>query len=80
MADSDIKVPADLLQLRRDFQAANAAWAGAVDRETAQRAYEKVGRLAEEIQDHPWWGTVEDRFKARMVLIAAAKQAETPSL
>lgn len=68
MADFDI--PDDLLQLRRDFQSANAAWADAADREAAQRAYEEAGRLAEEIQDHPWWGTV-DRFKARMALLAA---------
>lgn len=73
MADSDIKVPDDLVQLRRRFQAANAAWADAADRDEAQRAYEEAGRLAEELQDHMWWGTVEDRFKARMALLAAAR-------
>lgn len=72
MADFDI--PDDLLQLRRRFQSANAAWAAAVDRDAAQRAYEETGRLAEEIQDHTWWATVENRFEARMALIAVAGQ------
>ena len=69
----DIDIPADLLQLRIDFQAANAAWAAADDRDAADRAYQEAGRLAEAIADHPWWGTVEHRFEARMALIAAAK-------
>lgn len=71
MADFDI--PDDLLRLRRRFHAANAAWAAATDLDAAQAAYEEAGRLAEELQDHEWWGTVESRFKARMALIAAAK-------
>lgn len=70
---ADIAVPDDILQLRRRFLAADAAWAGATNLDAAQRAYEEAGRLAEEIQDHEWWGTVDDRFKARMALIAAAK-------
>lgn len=73
MADFDI--PDDLLQLRRRFQSANAAWAAAVDRNAAQRAYEEAGRLAEEIQDHAWWAECGgSRFEARMALIAAAGQ------
>jgi hypothetical protein len=70
---ADIVVPDDLLQLRRRFLAADAAWAGATDQDATQRAYEEAGRLAEQIQDHGWWGTVDDRFKARMALIAAAR-------
>jgi hypothetical protein len=73
MPDSDLAVPDDLVQLRRRFQAANAAWAAAADRDAAHAAYEEAGRLAEEIQDHEWWGTVDDRFKARMALLAAAR-------
>lgn len=73
MADTDIKVPDDLMQLRRRFQAANAAWADATDRDAAQSAYQDAARLAEAIQDHAWWGTVDDRFKARMALLAAAR-------
>ena len=71
MAHFDI--PDDLLQLRRRFLAADAAWGAATDQDAAQRAYEEAGQLAEEIQDHEWWGTVDDKFKARMALIAAAK-------
>lgn len=67
--------PADLVQLRRDFLAVNAAWAAAVDRGAAQSAYEEAGSLAEAIVDHEWWGTVENRFNARMALLAAANQA-----
>jgi hypothetical protein len=70
---ADIGIPDDLLLLRRRFLAADAAWAHATDPDAAQRAYEEAGRLAEKIQDHDWWGTVDDRFKARMALIAAAK-------
>ena len=66
-------IPPDLLQLRRDFLAADAAWAAATDRDAAERAYQEAGRLAEAIQDHDWWGKVDDKFKARMALIAAAK-------
>ena len=66
-------IPNDLLQLRRDFQAANAQWAAATDRDTAQAAYEDAGRLAEALQDHEWWGTVENRFQARMALLDAAR-------
>jgi hypothetical protein len=70
---ADIDIPDDILQLRRRFLAADAAWAESADLDTAQRAYEDAGRLAEQIQDHDWWGTVDDKFKARMALIAAAK-------
>lgn len=75
---ADFDVPADLVQLRRRFLEADAARAG--DGPAAQQAYRDAQDLAEAIQDHPWWGTVESRFKARMALIAAAKPAETPSL
>lgn len=76
MADSDINLPDDLVELRRRFEAANRAWADAEDRESAHTAYEEAGRLAEELQDHAWWGTVDDKFKARMALLAAAR--DTP--
>jgi hypothetical protein len=67
-------VPADLVQLRRDFVAADAAWGDATDRDTAQEAYQKAGSLAEAIQDHPWWGECGgNRFEARMALLAAAR-------
>ena len=70
---ADFVIPSDLLQLRRDFQAADKAWGEAVDAVSSQRVYREAGRLAEAIQDHDWWGTVDDRFKARMALLQAAK-------
>lgn len=70
---ADYLPPPDLLQLRRDFQAADKAWGEATDAVSSQRAYQEAGRLAEAIQDHDWWGTVDDRFRARMALLTAAK-------
>ena len=72
MADFD--VPDDLVELRRRFVAADTAWAEATDRDAIQAAYEDAGRLAEAIQDHPWWSECGgNRFEARMALLAAAK-------
>lgn len=71
-------IPDDLVQLRRDFVAAETAWGEAGrsgDREAAQEAYRETQRLAEAIQDHPWWGDCGgNRFEARMALLAAAKE------
>lgn len=78
MADFDI--PADLIQLRRDFEAANTRWAEAQDPESTRAAYEEAGRLAEALQDHPWWADCGgNRFEARKELILAARQPETGS-
>lgn len=78
MADFDI--PADLIQLRRDFDAANTRWSEAGDRDATQAAYEQTGQLAEQLQDHPWWAECGgNRFEARQALICAARQAETQS-
>jgi hypothetical protein len=72
MATFDI--PDDLIQLRRRFNAANDRWAAATDSASAQAAYQEAGRLAEAIDDHSWWKTVEGRHTAHMALIAAAKR------
>jgi len=70
MADFDI--PADLVQLRRDFVKADAARAD--EGESAAEAHREAQRLAEAIHDHPWWAVCGgNRFDARMALIAAAK-------
>lgn len=75
MADFDI--PADLVQLRRDFVTTDAAWSDAGktgDMDAGRRAYLEAQRLAEQILDHPWWQECGgNRFDARMALIAAAK-------
>jgi len=71
-AMTDFDIPADLVQLRRDFLKADAARAG--DGESARQAYVEAQRLAEAIHDHPWWAECGgNRFDARMALIAAAK-------
>jgi hypothetical protein len=68
--------PADLVQLRRDFNAAEAEWGAAGqrgDQDAATAAYRDVQRLTGALQRHEWWTTVENRFEARMALLAAAK-------
>lgn len=71
-------IPGDLVQLRRDFVAADTAWSeagrtGNVD--AGHRAYRVAQRLAEAIQDHPWWAECGgNRFDARMALLQAAKR------
>jgi hypothetical protein len=71
---ADFDIPTDLIQLRRQFNAAADAWAAATDPASTQAAYQEAGRLAEAIDDHPWWGMIEGRHTTHMALIAAARQ------
>lgn len=68
--------PPDLVQLQRDFFAAEEAWRVAAargDDEATNAAYREVHRLAMELHRHPWMNEVETRYQARMALREAAK-------
>ena len=70
---ADFEIPADLIQMRRDFVRADAARAG--EGEAAEAAHREAQRLAEAIQDHPWWADCgRNKFDARMALIQAARE------
>jgi hypothetical protein len=74
MADYDI--PADLLQKRADFVAAQAELS-ALGRAASSAwldAQAKCRDLAVEIQEHAWWGTVDNRQKAEKALREAAEK------
>ena len=90
MADYDL--PPDLVQLRRDFLAAEeelrkigaaqpaptAVAAGEAELTDEQRAewqaaFQEVRRLVAEINQNPWWETVDNRHHAWMALNKAAK-------
>ena len=43
------------------------------ERQAWQSACAESGRLAEEIQRHEWWATVDNRFDADMHLLRLAK-------
>lgn len=70
MADYDI--PDDLLQLKKDFLANEAAMPG-LSGEEWQQAYRRSQDLALALHRHPWWATVESRYDADAALLRAAK-------
>jgi hypothetical protein len=69
--------PDDLVQLQRDFLAADQRWRQAAaqgDPEEVIQAYQATHDAALELYRHPWWDTTETRYQARMALREAAKQ------
>jgi hypothetical protein len=66
---------ADLVQLQRDFLAAEERWriaAAGGDAEATTAAYQEAHRLATELHRHPWMNEVETRHQARMALCKVA--------
>jgi hypothetical protein len=71
---ADYEIPPDLLQKRVDFVAAQNRLS-ALGRATSSAwldAQAKCRDLAVEIQEHAWWGTVDNRQKAERALREAA--------
>jgi len=72
------ELPEDLIALKRDFLAAETRLAGLSEdgsREEWQAAYLDCQRLAVELDGHPYWSGVDNRYKAGMALLSAAKEA-----
>lgn len=71
----DFDFPPDLVQLQRDFLAAEERWrvaAAGGDDEAITVAYQEAQRLAMELHRNPWMSEVENRYEARMALREAA--------
>lgn len=71
-------LPDHLITLKRDFLAAEARLEELSEdgsREEWQAAYLDCQRLAVELDGHPYWATVDNRYQAGMALLAAAKEA-----
>jgi hypothetical protein len=71
--------PDDLLELKRAFLAAGIRLQElnapeAYDRAAWDEVHAEQQRLALELHRHPWWAGQENRHKADMELLAAAKQ------
>lgn len=72
--------PDDLLDLKKAFLAAGArlqelSAPEAYDRAAWDEVHAEQQRLALELHRHPWWAGQENRYKADMDLLAAAKQS-----
>jgi hypothetical protein len=74
MAEYDF--PDDLLELQRNWFAAERTWEQAAPGEQATVAYRRVHEIAVALHRHPWMqGQAEtgSRYKARMALRKAAR-------
>jgi hypothetical protein len=70
-ADMAFDFPDDLVQLQRDFLAAEDRWREAAargDDEAVGAAYRAAHDAALALHRHPWWDTTETRYQARMAL------------
>lgn len=68
---ADYDFPPDLVQLQRDFLAANQQWADAArgdDREAINTAYLRAQELAMALHRHPWLVERGHHNDARMAL------------
>ena len=71
-------LPDHLITLKRDFLATEARLeelSKGGDDEKWQAAYKELQDLAVELDGHPYWATVDNRYQAGMALLAAAKEA-----
>jgi hypothetical protein len=67
--------PDDLIQLQRDFFAAEERWRQAAaggDDDAVGQAYRTAHDAALALHRHPWWDTTETRYQARLALREAA--------
>jgi hypothetical protein len=74
MAEYDF--PDDLLDLQREFFAAEKAWKEAGkrgDAEATTAAYQRTQDAAMALHRHPWMNATENRYKARLALREAAR-------
>ena len=69
---ADYEIPPDLLQLRVDFVTAQEGLSAPGRATPWLEAQAKCRDLAVEIQEHAWWGTVDNRQKAEKALREAA--------
>lgn len=75
-------IPTDLVQLQRDWFAAEAHWHEAAQRgaqPAIDEAYQATQRLTMELHRHPWMQASEQRYAARMALREAARQPPASS-
>jgi hypothetical protein len=72
---AELDFPDDLVNLQRDWFAAEKAWEEADPGESATAAYERVHELTMALHRHPWMQAAENRYEARMALRQAARSA-----
>lgn len=70
---ADYKPPPDLLELKTAFLA-NEARLPSLAGEEWQAAYQKSQDLALALHRADWWAKVDNRYKADMALLSAAKE------
>lgn len=71
-------LPDHLITLKRDFLAAEARLeelGKGGSEEEWQAAYKELQDLAVKLDQDPYWATVDNRYKAGMALLSAAKEA-----
>ncbi|MEU7831415.1 hypothetical protein [Nonomuraea sp. NPDC049129] len=71
---ADYEIPPDLLQKRVDFVTAQERLSAPGRATPWLEAQAKCRDLAVEIQEHAWWGTVDNRQKAEKALRQAAEK------
>lgn len=76
---ADYNIPRGLLAIQRRFLEAEARTAEATTPEDFQKAFKDQQQAAIDKHRHPWWETVDNRFKADMALREAVRETAAPA-